>query len=78
MIRTHSEPMNPVSIPSEASGLVAEFLSVTARMPEDRAAGLAGVSIPTLQRWIRQSPRILRPPVRDRITRFLENPAGHG
>jgi hypothetical protein len=66
-----------VRIPAEAPQLVAEFLSVTARMPEGRAAGLAGVSIPTLQRWIRQSPRILRPPVRERITRFLADPAEH-
>ncbi|HEX8363061.1 MAG TPA: hypothetical protein VF613_23255 [Longimicrobium sp.] len=52
--------------------LVAEFLSATSRLPEDRAADLAGVSIPTLQRWIRQTPRILRPPVRERITRYLQ------
>lgn len=62
-------------IPDEAPKLVAEFLGVTARMPEKHAADLAGVSIPTLQRWIRQSPRILRPPVRERITRFLEHAA---
>jgi len=69
--------INTVRTPAEAPQLVAEFLSVTARMPEDRAAGLAGVSIPTLQRRIRQSPRILRPPVRERITRFLAEPAKH-
>jgi hypothetical protein len=59
--------MKTASIPA----LVSDFLSATSRMPEDRAADLAGVSIPTLQRWIRQSPRILRPPVKERITQFL-------
>ena len=60
--------MKTATIPA----LVSDFLFATARMPEDRAAHLAGVSIPTLQRWIRQSPRILRPPVKERITQFLQ------
>lgn len=60
-----------IPVPADAPRLVEEFLTVTERMPRERAAGLAGVSIPTLQRWTRQSPRILRPPVRARIVEFL-------
>jgi len=54
-----------------ASKLIEAFLEATAKMPQADAASVAGVSVPTFQRWGRQLPRILRPPIRERITSFL-------
>ena len=65
--------MNDQPLPALTTALVADFVAATSAMPEARAARLAGVSIPTYKRWSRQPPRILRPPVRERITLFLSS-----
>lgn len=65
------EPMSVPQTFAAASRLVEAFLDATAEMPQADAASVAGVSLPTLQRWARQLPRILRPPIRERITSFL-------
>ena len=57
--------------PAETRLLVEEFLLVTADLPREEVARIAGVGIPTLRRWKRSGIKQIKGPVRRRLDRYL-------
>ena len=51
--------------------LVEEFLLVTADLPGEEVARIAGVGISTLGRWRRSGIKQIKGPVRHRLDRYL-------